>query len=196
MEAAWKEIQNRLDHLKDQDSNENNTDKYLASPAELINDNTTTAQSLDLTSLQTSKHHPDFRIRNQHKVLKLATILSDLQLHLSVAQRSQDQLAFNDLCARISKAGEGLASPAQPTPAVKADCAAKKLNGGELSEVCKSMKDSEWYHVEHGDVAEEGEKHDSLSFERIGRAREVYEAESEHGKNAGAEVGAAGESLG
>lgn len=64
MEAAWKQIQNRLDYLEDQDANENNTDKDLASPTDLVNDAATTAQSLDLTSLQTSKHHPDFRIRN------------------------------------------------------------------------------------------------------------------------------------
>ena len=65
---------------------------------------------------------------------------------------------------------------AQAMPANKADCAARKLNGGELSDVCKSMKDSEWYRVEHGGMAEEGENHDSLSLERVERARSVYEA--------------------
>lgn len=195
MEAAWKEIQNRLDHLRDRDSNENNTDKSLASPTELVNDTTPTAQSLDLTSLQTSKHHPDFRIRNQHKVLKLATILSDLQLHLSVAQRRQDQLAFDDLCARITKVGEGLPSLAQPMPANKADCAARKLDGGEMSDVFKSIKDSEWYHVEHGGVTEEGGRHDSLSLERLGRARQVYEASLSTEANVSGEIGVDNESL-
>lgn len=196
MEAAWKEIQNRLDYLKRHDSNEEKTDTSFASPTELVNDTATTAQSLDLPSLQTSKHHPDFRIRNQHKVLKLATILSDLQLHLSVAQRLQNQSTFDDLCARITKAGEGLSSLAQPMPANKADCAATKLDGRQLSDVCKSMKDSEWYRAEHGGVAEEGEKHDSLSFERIGRAREVYEASLSTEPNGSSEIGVDDESLG
>ena len=196
MEAAWKEIQNRLDYPKDQENHEKDTDRSLASPTDLVNENTTTAQTLDLTSLQTSKHHPDFRIRNQHKVLKLATILSDLQLQLSAVQRSQDQSAFDDLCVRITKAGEGLASLAQPMPANKADCAATKLDGRQLSDVCKSMKDSEWYRAEHGGVAEEGEKHDSLSFERIGRAREVYEASLSTEPNGSSETGVDDESLG
>ncbi|GAB7330466.1 hypothetical protein MBLNU13_g02076t1 [Cladosporium sp. NU13] len=177
MDAACKGFQTRLDHLKDQNNNEDDSGRSLASPTDLVNDTTTIAQTLDLTSLQTSKHHADFRIRNQHRVLKLATILSDLQLHLSAAQRSQNQSVFDDLCARITKAGEGLASLAQSMPANKADCAARKLNGGELSEVCKSMKDSEWYHIQHGSVAGEGEKHDSLSLGRIRLAREAYEAD-------------------
>jgi hypothetical protein len=196
MDAVWQNLRNQQENLKDKNGGEINTDKPLALPLDLVNDNATTPQSLDLTSLQTSKHHPDFRIRNQHKVLKLAAILADLQLHLSAAQRSQDQSAFNDLCARITKAGEGLSSLAQPMPAAKADCAARKLNGGELSDVCKSMKDSEWYHVEHGSLAGEGEKHDSLSLERIERAREVYEASLSTEPNESSERGIASESLG
>ena len=191
MDAVWPNLQNQQEDLKD----EIDTDRCLALPSDLVNDSATAAQSLDLTSLQTSKHHPDFRIRNQHKVLKIAAILADLQLHLSAAQRSQDQPAFDDLCARITKAGEGLSSLAQPMPAAKADCAARKMNGGELSDVCKSMKDSEWYHVEHGSVAGEGEEHDSLSLERIERAREVYEASLSTEPNESSEMGIASESL-
>lgn len=170
MDIAWKELQKRVDDLKGKD------DHSLASPTDFINETATTSQTLDLTSLQTSKHHPDFRIRNQHKVLKVAAILSDLQLHLSAAQSSQNQAAFNDLCARITKAGEGLSSLAQPMPVEKSDCAATKLDGRQLSDVCKSMKESEWYRVEHGGVAEEGERHNGLSLERMERARKIYEA--------------------
>jgi hypothetical protein len=170
MDIAWKELQKREDDLKGKDCH------TLALPSELVNDTATTFQTLDLTSLETSKHHPDFRIRNQHKVLKVSAILSDLQLHLSAAQCTQNQAAFNDLCARITKAGEGLSSLAQPMPVEKSDCAATKLDGGQLSDVCKSMKESEWYHVEHGGVFEEGEKHYGLSTERIRGARKAYEA--------------------
>lgn len=170
MDIAWKELQKSVDDLKSKDGHS------LASPSDLVNDTATTSQTLDLTSLQTSKHHPDFRIRNQHKVLKLSAILSDLQLHLSAAQRMQNQAAFNDLCARITKAGAGLSSLAQPMPVEKSDCAATMLDGAQLSDVCKSMKESEWYRVEHGGVAEEGEKHERLSSERIKGARKAYEA--------------------
>ena len=65
---------------------------------------------------------------------------------------------------------------AQPMPVEKSDCAATKLDGGQLSDVCKSMKESEWYRVEHGGVAEEGVKHDGLSSERTKGARKAYEA--------------------
>jgi hypothetical protein len=176
MDIACKELQKRGDNLKIKDSHEHHTNRALAAPTDLINDTATTAQSLDLTSLQTSKYHPDFRVRNQHKVLKLTTILSDLHLHLSAANRTQNQAAFNDLCARITKAGEGLPSLAQPMPVEKSDCAAMKLSGEQMSDVCKSMKESEWYRVEHGGVAEEREKHDSLSLERVEHARKAYEA--------------------
>ena len=128
--------------------------------------------------------------------VNLHAVLSDLQLHLSAAQRMQNQAAFNDLCARITKAGAGLSSLAQPMPVEKSDCAATMLDGAQLSDVCKSMKESEWYRVEHGGVAEEGEKHDSLSFERIGRAREVYEASLSTEPNGSSEIGVDDESLG
>lgn len=176
MDIACKELQKRVDDLKGKHSDKPNTHRPLASPSDLVNDTATTAQSRDLTSLQTSKHHPDFRIRNQHKVLELATILSDLQLYLSAAQRSQNQAAFNDLCARIMKAGEGLSSLAQPMPVQKSDSAATKLDGGQLSDVCKSMRENEWYQVEHGGVLEEGEKHDRLCSGRIMGAKKAYEA--------------------
>lgn len=136
---------------------------------------TATAPTLDLTSLQTSKHHPDFRIRNQHKLLKLATILSDLNLHLSAAHRAQDQAAFDALHARICQAGDGLPSLAQAMPAKKGD-GVRRLSGGEMCDVNRSMRGSEWYRVEHGGLVEEGEGHDALSAGRVQRAREVYEA--------------------
>lgn len=139
-------------------------------------DLTTTAPTLDLSSLQTSRHHPDFRIRNQPRFLRLSTILSDLQLHLSTAYKTQDQAAFNDLHARIAKGGEGLSTLAQAMPPETADVAARKLNGAEMSEVVRCMKASEWYRAEHGKSVEEGEEHDILSLERIERATEVYEA--------------------
>lgn len=192
MDAACKELRKRVEFLNQQASNKAYTDTFLASPTGLVNDTATTAQSLDLTSLQTSKHHPDFRIRNQHKVLQLATILSDLQLYLSAAQRSQNQAAFDDLCVRITKAGEGLSSLAHPMSVEKADCAATKLTGGQLSDVCESMKESKWYRVEHGGKLQEGEKHDSLSLERIGRAREVYETTLGTESGGNSEIGADG----
>ena len=117
---------------------------------DLVKDKITTAQTLDTTSLQTSKHHPDFRIRNQLKILKLATMLSDLQLHLSTAQHARNQSALDDLLTRLTKATEGLSSPVEPAPVKQSDSATRKLDGGELSDVCKSMKGSGWYRVEHG----------------------------------------------
>lgn len=198
MDDTLKELQKRMDDLKTHNSNKNQTDASLATPTDLINDTPTTAQSqaLDLTSLQTSKHHPDFRIRNQHKTLKLAQILSDLHLHLSAAQTSQNQAAFNDICARITKAGEGLGSFAQPMPVEKADCAATKMDGGQMAEVCRSMGEGEWYRVEHGGLVEEGEGHDGISAERVGRARGVYEARLGKAGDSGSEVGAESEGAG
>lgn len=170
MYDTLKELPKRVDDLQSKDPS-------LAKPTDLITETPITiTQTLDLTSLQTSKHHPDFRIRNQHKILKLATILSDLQLHLSAAQRSQNQPAFDALCARITKAGEGLESLAQSMPVEKADCAATKMGGGQMAEVCRSMGEGEWYRVEHGGVVEEGGEHDRLSLGRVERAREAYEA--------------------
>jgi hypothetical protein len=138
---------------------------------------TTTPLTLDLTGLQTSKHHPDFRIRNQPKMLRLATILSNLHLHLSVAHRNEDQETFNALHARITAAGEGLGSLAVSVPAEKKD-GARRLSGGELSEVEKTKlkKDREWYGVQHGSAVEEGGEHNSLSLGRVERAKAAYEA--------------------
>ena len=118
-------------------------------PTNLVKDKIATAQTLDTTSLQTSKHHPDFRTRNQLKTLKLATMLSDLQLHLSAAQHSQNQSALDDLLARLMKAAEGLSNLAQPVPTKQSDSATRKLDGGDLSDVCKSMNGSGWYRVKH-----------------------------------------------
>jgi hypothetical protein len=138
---------------------------------------TNSAPSLDLTGIQTSKHHPDFRIRNQPKMLKLATILSDLHLHLSAAHRNEDQAAFNTMHARITAAGEGLSSLAVAMPAEKKD-GAKRLSGGETWEIEKTRqkKEREWYGVQHGCAVEEGGEHDGLSLDRVKRAREVWEA--------------------
>ena len=57
----------------------------------------------------------------------------------------------------------------------KADSATTKLDGEQMSDVCRSMKECEWYQVGHGGVVEEGEGYDRLCLERVGRAREVYE---------------------
>jgi hypothetical protein len=124
----------------------------LLTLTDLVDDDIATAQSLDTTSLQTSKHHPDFRIRNQLKMLKIANTLSDLQLHLSAAQRTQDQSMLDDLHARITKAGEGLSSLTQAMPSKQADSVARKLDGGEMSDVCKCIDNGGWYSLEHGDA--------------------------------------------
>jgi hypothetical protein len=144
---------------------------------------TTSAPSLDLTSLQTSKHHPDFRIRNQTKMLKLATILSELRLHLSVAHRNEDQAAFNAMHTRITAAGEGLVSLAVAMPAEKKD-GARRLSGGELCDIerTKRKKEREWYGVQHGSAVEEGGGHDDLSLGRVKRAKEIYEAKVDNGE--------------
>lgn len=147
-----------------------------------------TAPTLDLTSLRTSKHDPDFRIRNHHKVLKLAAILSDLNLHLSAAHRAQDQAAFNAMYARITAAGEGLGTLAQAMPAEKRD-GVRRLGGGELCEVNRTIKEGEWYHVQHGGDAEEGGEHDGSCLRRLERAREGYEARLDTGPDS-SEVGA------
>jgi hypothetical protein len=146
---------------------------------------TNSAPSLDLTGLQTSKYHPDFRIRNQPKMLKLATILSDLHLHLSVAHKNEDQAAFNAMHARITAAGEGLGNLAVAMPAEEKDGALKRLSGGELWEVkaLQRKKEREWYGVQHGCAAEEGEEHDGLSLERVKHAKEVWEAKLGKGED-------------
>jgi len=124
----------------------------LLTPTDLVDDDIATAQSLDTTSLQTSKHHPDFRVRNQLKILTIANILSDLQLHLSAAQRTQDQSTLDDFFARITKAGEGLSSLTITMPSKQADSVTRKLDGGEMSDACKCMDSSGWYRLEHGDA--------------------------------------------
>ena len=174
MDATIDDLQKRIEYHYHQTSAKPHPTTPLASPTDLINDTpTTTTQTLDLTSLQTSKHHPDFRIRNQHKILKLSTILSDLQLHLTTAQRSQNQPAFDSLCVRITRAGEGLGSLAQLMGVEKADCAATKMTGEQMLDVCRSMGEGELYRVEHGGMLEEGERQDGLSAERVERAREA-----------------------
>jgi len=138
-------MNNPQKHPKEQPSDRKPSASPNPSPTDLINETTPTTQTLDTTSLQTSKHHTDFRIRNHPKTLKLATILSDLQQHLSAARRSENQSAFNDICARITKAGEGLSSLTQPMLVEKADSATTKLDGEQMSDVCRSMKECEWY---------------------------------------------------
>ena len=55
----------------------------------------------------------------------------------------------------------------------KADCAATKMTGEQMLDVCRSMGEGEWYRVEHGGMLEEGERQDGLSAERVERAREA-----------------------
>jgi hypothetical protein len=127
---------------------EGNTSPLLT-PTDPVDDNfTTTAPSLDTTSLQTSKHHPDFRIRNQLKIVKIVNVLSDLHMHLSATQKTQDQSALDDLLARTMKAGEGLANLAKAMPTKEADSVARKMDGAQMSEVCKCMDSSGWYRIE------------------------------------------------
>ena len=134
------------------------------------------APIFDFTSLQTSKHATSFTIRNQAKLLKLNTILSDLHLHIASAYRTSDQTLLNDVYARISNAGAGLPSFAEPVIWKKRDAVSRKLELSERRDVAGCMDDGGYYLVQHGRMEDEGSDYERLCGERNKRAREVYEA--------------------
>lgn len=136
--------------------------------SDLIND-LPTSPTDPFSNLLSSRHNPDFRIRNQHKALKLATILSDLQLQLFAAQRAEDQVDFDALYRRICKAGDGLKSLAGDAEEGKV-----KDDSGFIEFMRVDWKEDQWF-VEHGGRVEEGERHDELSGERVRVARGEYE---------------------
>lgn len=134
------------------------------------------------SSIHTSKHATDFRVRNQTKILRLSDILSDLSMHLATAKRKEDQPAFDLLYARIVKAGDGLESLAQPE-------LERSEGGGNTGLQCGEGESWGWwvngqevagsYTVQHGNAGEEGEEYEELSKERVASASREYEAKLE-----------------
>lgn len=131
------------------------------------------------SSIHTSKHARDFRVRNQTKILRLSDILSDLSMHLATAKRKEDQSAFDALYACIVKVGDGLENLTQPELERSETDKHTGLQCGEGESWgwwVNGQDEAGWYAVRHGDVGEEGIEHEALSRERVARARREYEA--------------------
>jgi hypothetical protein len=145
--------------------------------SELVLDFDTVIQPLPFASLHDSKHNPDFRGRNYAKYIKMSAIMSDFHSLLQAARQSEDQVAFDCLHARISKAGEDLDSLAQSPLVAQADEDPRFKNEDlGLGRIVPPNIGNDWYMVQHeaaqGDVTE----CDALATRKLQRARRAYEA--------------------
>lgn len=146
-----------------------------SSISELVCGTSTHLPPPQLANIHASKHNPDFRIRNQEKVLKIGSILSSLQLHLQLAHRAGDQSGLDRIYARVLQAGKGLDDLPQ---CLKIPGSEAKLDEDEdvLGEIMSVDRADEWYRVAHAVPTEEGAAFEVHSKARIREARAAYEA--------------------
>lgn len=149
---------------------------------------TTSSLPTCFSSIHTSKHAPDFRVRNQAKILRLSDILSNLSLHLAIAKKERNQATFDGLYARIAKAGEGLESLEAEIEGRESgereNMVVRDGKGDGYSEGkeetwgywVNEQEEAGWYAVRHELAREEGREYEGSSRERIASAREEYEA--------------------
>lgn len=143
--------------------------------SELVCETSAQVSPPPFANIHTSKHNPDFRVRNQEKILAAENILSSLQIHLQSAHRAQDQSKFDEIYARVLQVGRSLGDLPQcpQIPDIEARLDVREEGLGEIMSVNRA---GDWYGVMHAVPRKEGEAHEVCSSRRIREARDAYEA--------------------